>query len=172
MMTFASGFRAAVPPWADPLIEATVTRRVAAFLIDGVIVLILAQALHSALWLLGILTLGLALPLLLLLPIVPALYNFLGVISPLSATPGQAIMGLKVRRVADLGAPRVAEALVWVVGFYGSLALSGLPFLLALVTTGHRTLHDLMAGLIVVRTQALTRRDSVWNMADGGSPPK
>jgi uncharacterized RDD family membrane protein YckC len=118
----------------------------------------------------GVVTLGLGLPLLGLLPAVPVFYNWLSLISGLSATPGQAMMGLVVRRFDDLGPPTGLSALVWVVGFYVSVALSGLPFLLALFTTGRRTAHDLASGLIVVRARALTRGPGFWHMRTGGSP--
>jgi len=155
---------------ADALLRGTRTRRVIAFLLDGVIVLILWKLLAVALFLFGIVTLGLGMPLLGLLPVLPFFYNWLSLLSGLSATPGQAMMGLIVRRDADLGRPDGLAALVWVIGFYVSVALSGIPFLLALLTVHKRTGHDLVSGLVVVRARALTRGPGFWNMAAGGSP--
>jgi uncharacterized RDD family membrane protein YckC len=40
-------------------------------------------------------------------------------------------------------------------------------FLVALVTPRHRTLHDLVSGLLVVRAAPLTARVGVWNMPGG-----
>jgi uncharacterized RDD family membrane protein YckC len=113
------------------------------------------------------------LPLLGLLPAVPPLYHFLSLASRLSATPGQALLGLRVRRNGDLGRPDMLEALVSVVGFYVTLALGAIWLAIALATTRHRTLHDLVAGLVVVRTDALsalTAPDGDWNMGHGGAP--
>ena len=53
--------------------------------------------------------------------------------------------------------------------FYATLATSGLLLLIALFTARRRTLHDLISGLVVVRTRALTGSPASWNMP-GGSP--
>lgn len=152
------------------LIRGTRLRRIVAFLLDGLILAIGIRLLAGVLFLFGIVTLGLGMPLLGLLPVVPLLYNWLSLLSGLSATPGQAMMGLIVRRNDDLGPPGALAALVWVIGFYVSLALSGLPLLLALFTEGKRTGHDLLSGLVVVRARALTGGPRFWNMRAGGSP--
>ena len=150
--------------------EGTILRRIVAFIVDGVIVLIIWKVLAVVLFLFGILTLGLGMPLLALLPALPPLYNWGSLLTPLSATPGQALLGLAVRRDEDLGPPSGFAAVIWVLGFYLSLALSGLPLLLALFTARHRTLHDIASGLVVVRSQALTRAVGSWNIGPGGSP--
>ncbi|MDA8249578.1 MAG: RDD family protein [Rhodospirillales bacterium] len=152
------------------LIRGTRLRRIVAFLLDGLILAIGIRLLAGVLFLFGIVTLGLGMPLFGLLPVVPLLYNWLSLLSGLSATPGQAMMGLIVRRNDDLGPPGALAALVWVIGFYVSLALSGLPLLLALFTEGKRTGHDLLSGLVVVRARALTGGPRFWNMRAGGSP--
>jgi uncharacterized RDD family membrane protein YckC len=156
------------PEWA--LTQGTVLRRIVAFVLDWVILLIAVKFVAMLLFMFGILTLGLGLPLLGLLPAVPVFYNWLSLISPLSATPGQAMMGLLVRRNNDLGRPGALEALVWVIGFYVSLALSGVPLLLALFTVRRRTAHDLASGLVLVRADVLTRAPPFWHMRSGGSP--
>jgi uncharacterized RDD family membrane protein YckC len=88
---------------------------------------------------------------------------------PPSATPGQSALGLVVRRNDDFGRPTLAQAVVSTLLFYASLAFSGLPLLLALFTVRRRTPHDLISGLVVLRTRALTRGLGSWNM-QGGSP--
>ena len=52
---------------------------------------------------------------------------------------------------------------------YLTLATSGLLLVVALFTIRHRTLHDLVSGLVVVRVQALTASGGGWNMF-GGAP--
>jgi uncharacterized RDD family membrane protein YckC len=156
------------PDWA--LTQGTILRRIIAFILDGLILLIVVKLLAAALFVFGIITLGLGMPLLGALPVVPLLYNWLSLLTPLSATPGQAMMGLIVRRNEDLGPPGAVAALVWIIGFYVSLALSGVPLLLALFTVRRRTAHDLISGLVLVRVQALTPRPGFWNMPAGGSP--
>jgi len=159
-----------VSDFAWALTHGTIWRRIVAFVLDGIIVLILVKAIAVVLILFGVVTLGLGLPLLALLPTVPVFYNWLTVMSGLSATPGQALMGLVVRRDEDLGPPGGFAALIWVIGFYVSLALSGLPLLLALFSARRRTAHDVIAGLVVVRAEALTGSAWSWNMRAGGPP--
>ena len=72
----------------------------------------------------------------------------------MSATPGQAMFGLMVRRDDDLGPPTLAQAVISTLVFYLTLATSGLLLLVALFTERKRTLHDLVSGLVVVRTRA------------------
>lgn len=153
------------------LTQGILPRRLAGFVIDGLIVLILWKALAIALFIFGILTLGLGMPLLVLLPLVAPLYNWISLLSPLCATPGQALVGLVVCRNDDFGPPGVVAALVWVIGFYVSIALSFVPLLLALLTPRHRAAHDILAGLVVVRARALTPAARSWNMQGGGPRP-
>jgi uncharacterized RDD family membrane protein YckC len=86
-----------------------------------------------------------------------------------SATPGQQALGLAVRRNDDLGPPSFAQAFVYTLVFYLTLATLGWLLLIALFTVRHRTLHDLASGLVVVRARALTGGFGSWNM-QGGSP--
>jgi uncharacterized RDD family membrane protein YckC len=152
------------------LSEGTISRRIAGFVVDGILVVIVTKFLAVGFFLLGILTLGLGFPLLGLLPFVAPAYNFLWLISPLAATPGQALFGLTVRDQDDLSPPGGLSALLWTVGFYASLALSGVPLLLALFNARHRTAHDMLSGLVVVRSRALTGWLGNWNMSAGGPP--
>jgi uncharacterized RDD family membrane protein YckC len=91
-----------------------------------------------------------------------------------NATPGQQIFGLTVRRDFDLGPPTGLQALISTLAFYLTLATSGFLLVVALFTTRHRTLHDLVSGLVVVRVramQALTAQDGGWNMTGGTIAP-
>jgi uncharacterized RDD family membrane protein YckC len=152
----------------DFLTRGVLVRRIAAFVLDGILVLLLLGVLKMLLFAFGLLTLGLGFPLFGLLPLVPALYNWLSLLSPLSATPGQAMMGVTVRRNDDLSPPGGLQALVWVIGWLLTIAAGLIWLALALVTVRHRTLHDLVSGLVVVRSRALTPPPGSWNMAPGG----
>ncbi len=77
---------------------------------------------------------------------------------PLSATPGQSMLGLIVRRNDDFGQPTRLQALVSTLLFYLTLATSGLLLLVALFTVRRRTLHDLLSGLVVVRIAGVDPR--------------
>ncbi len=153
----------------DWLTDGVMSRRVFAWLIDVLLIGLLLGALFLVLLLFGLLTLGLGMPLLGVLPVVPFCYHWLFVAGPASATPGQQALGLVVRRDDDLGRPTPVQAFVCTLVFYLTLAATGLLLLIALVTVRHRTLHDLASGLVVVRTRALTGGFGSWNI-QGGSP--
>jgi uncharacterized RDD family membrane protein YckC len=76
---------------------------------------------------------------------------------------------LTVRRNDDLGPPMGLQALASVLLFYLTMATSGLLLVVALFTTRHRTLHDLISGLVVVRVRALTASGGGGNMQGGTS---
>jgi uncharacterized RDD family membrane protein YckC len=156
----------------DWLIQGVLTRRVFGWLIDVLVIALICVALWIALMLFGLLTLGLGLPLLGILPFVPFCYHILFLAGPPSATPGQSALGLVVRRNDDFGRPTPVQAAVSTLLFYATLATTGLLLLVALFTIRHRTLHDLVSGLVVVRarrlpTEPLTRGAGSWNMQDG-----
>ena len=153
----------------DWLTGGVIPRRVFAWLIDLLVIGLVLGVLFLVLLLFGLLTLGLGLPLLGALPVVPFCYHWLFVAGASSATPGQQALGLVVRRDDDLGRPTPVQAFVYTLIFYLTLAATGLLLLVALVTVRHRTLHDLASGLVVVRARALTRGYGSWNM-QGGSP--
>jgi uncharacterized RDD family membrane protein YckC len=151
----------------DRLGDGVLTRRVLAWWADVVLIAILSGIAWLLLATFGVLTLGLGFPLLSLLPVLPVLYNVGFLASDLQATPGQAMFGLIVARDEDLGRPNLAQALISTLGYYLTLAVFFLLLGLALVTTRHRTLHDLAAGLVVVRRGAL---DDLIGASYPGSP--
>ncbi|HVY15758.1 MAG TPA: RDD family protein [Rhodopila sp.] len=142
-------------PYPDDYLTAGVlSRRVFAWLIDCILIVILGWLLWWLLVLFGVLTLGLGFHAMVLLPWVPFLYNFLSLISQGTATPGQRVMGLAVRRNDDLGPPTPLQAAISVILYYVTLTIP-LLMLVALFTIRHRTLHDLFSGLVVVRAEAM-----------------
>jgi len=156
------------------LTDGVLARRVFAWLLDVLLVGLLFAALGVALLVFGVFTLGLGLPLLGVLPFVPFAYHLLFIAGPASATPGQQALGLVVRRNDDLGHPSLTQAVVYALVFFLTLATTGLLLLVALFTERHRTLHDMAAGLVVVRAHrlraaTLTGGPGSWNM-QGGSP--
>jgi uncharacterized RDD family membrane protein YckC len=164
----------ATPIDNDRLTEGVLLRRVFAWLIDVLLIGLILAALWFVLLLFGLLTLGFGMPLLGILPFVPFCYHWLFVAGPSCATPGQRALGLAVRRDDALGPPTLAQAFVFTLVFYVTLAATGLLLLIALFTVRHRTLHDLASGLVVVRarrlqTATLTGSFGSWNMR-GGSP--
>jgi uncharacterized RDD family membrane protein YckC len=124
------------------------TRRIVAVCIDFVLVSLLV----AALWLVSIvLTLGLALLFLPpLFPFVAFFYNGLTVSGSKMATPGMRALDLEMR-MDDTGA-RVpfVNAAVQAVLFYVSWCFPPI-FLVSLVDAEKRCLHDIIAGVVIVR---------------------
>jgi uncharacterized RDD family membrane protein YckC len=124
------------------------TRRIIAVCIDFVLVSLLVMAL----WIVSIaLTLGLALFFLPpLFPFVAFFYNGLTVSGPKMATPGMRALDLEIR-MDDTGA-RVpfVNAAVQAVLFYLSWCFPPV-FLVSLVDAEKRCLHDIIAGVVIVR---------------------
>ena len=149
---------------AHVLTSGVMSRRCVAWVFDAILILILLFALWWLLVVFGFLTFGLGFGAMSILPFVPFCYHFLSLLGASSATPGQRMMGLTVRRDFDLGPPGGLQALVSVLVLYLTLATSGLLLVVALFTARHRTLHDLVSGLVVVRSRALTATAGGMNM--------
>ena len=137
----------------EAFIEGVMARRCLAWLVDAMLIALIVAVLWAFLFVFGLLTLGLGFGTMAVLPAVPFLYQFLSLLRRSSATPGQVLLGLTVRRDADLGPPTGFQALIFTVVFYLTLATSGLLLLVALFTVRHRTLHDLASDLVVVRRE-------------------
>jgi len=168
----ATGPAAFSPLWEDTMLAGVLCRRCFGWLTDLVLVAMLVGALWSSLLLLGLVTFGLGWWFLGLVPLVPFAYHCLFLTAHMSATPGQALFGLLVRRDDDLGPPTLPQAVISTLVFYLTLATTGLLLLVALFTRRHRTLHDLVSGLVVVRRHAwhdwaLTTGAASWNMHPG-----
>jgi uncharacterized RDD family membrane protein YckC len=158
----------------DFLTAGVMSRRCVAWAFDVFLIAVLVCVLWWILVAFGVLTFGLGFGAMSLLPLVPFFYHFLSLLGSSSATPGQQMTGLTVRRCGDLGPPTPLQALISVVVFYLTLATTGLLLLVALFTTGHRTLHDIVSGLVVVRVRAmqtLTATSGGWNIPGGPSAP-
>ena len=137
--------------------------RCVAWVVDLCLIGLLMGLLYWVLWLFGVLTLGIGFALLPVVSAVPFAYHMLSLLGARSATPGQRMMGLTVRREDDYGPPTLAQAVVSTLLYYATLATSGFLLLVALFTPRHRTLHDLLSGLVVVRLRALERDRLRWN---------
>jgi uncharacterized RDD family membrane protein YckC len=132
---------------SDPLAGVRI-RRMVALALDLVLISILATAIWIALL---ILTLGLSLLLLPpLFPLIAFFYNGLTVSGRKMATPGMRALGLEMRmhengaRVPFINA--AAHALFFYVSWFFPLI-----FLVSLVDAEKRCVHDMLAGVTVVR---------------------
>ena len=124
------------------------TRRIVAVCFDLVVVSVLV----ALLWIASIvLTLGLALFFLPpLWPIVAFFYNGLSVSGAKMATPGMRAMDLEMRMHEDGARVPFINAAVQAVLFYVSWFFPPI-FLVSLVDPEKRCLHDIIAGVVIVR---------------------
>ncbi len=146
-----------VPDFADPpaLTDGITMRRLAGWLIDACIVALLLGGLHVTLWILGFVTFGLGWFLANGLWVLPIAYVFAFAASPAQATPGQALAGLRIVRDEDFGRPTPAQALVYAVGYAVTMATGALLLAAVFFTRRARCLHDMLAGVAVLRADAL-----------------
>ncbi|CAA7618051.1 RDD family protein [Magnetospirillum sp. UT-4] len=144
--------------WGHPEYYRGVTlRRIFAYLVDIVVVSVLAALVWTAFLILGLLSLGLLFPLqALAVALVPLAYHSLLIASPAAATIGMRLFRLRVRSLAPevdggSGRPTIFQAIIQTVAFYGSIALTASAILVvALFNARRRTLHDWLAGTVVV----------------------
>ena len=151
----------------DALTEGVMARRVLAWCVDAVLIAILAWIAWTLMFVAGVLTLGLGFALFALLPAIPFVYHVGFVAGRHAATPGQRMFDLGVRREQDLGPPSLLQAVVFTAGLFLTLASAFLLLLIAPFTPGNRTLHDMVAGVVVVRIRALTARSGFGNIQPG-----
>ena len=150
----------------EALTEGVLMRRVWAWLIDLVVIGVLMAVLWVVLAAFGVLTLGLGLPLLAIVPVVPLCYHALFVAAR-GATPGQSLLGITVVRDDDLGPPTLLQAILFTAGLWLTLSAGVIWLAATLFLPRKRALHDLVSGLVVIRTQALTRPPVFGTMARG-----
>lgn len=158
-----SGGATILPPLAtgwppDPLTQphyyhGVTSRRILAYLLDLAIIAMVLLILHLAIGMVALLTFGLLWFLhLLALPLVVALaYHIVQIASPSAATIGMRLFGLRAWSVLG-NRPRGFQAVLHSVCFYGSMAVTGgLIALVALFNRRRQTLHDMLAGIVVLR---------------------
>jgi uncharacterized RDD family membrane protein YckC len=145
----ATGQTAVYPlaPLPASALEGVRTRRMMAILLDLILVSFLSFGLF---FLLGLLTLGLAwLILPPLFPFVAFFYNGLTISGWRMATPGMKAMDLEMRLVNGAPTPFL-HAAVHAVLFYLSWMFPPI-FLFSLLSADKRCLHDILAGVIILR---------------------
>lgn len=129
------------------------TRRVLAFIIDYCIVALLTIPFAILVFFLGILTLGLGWMLFsILMPAVAILYiwNTLG--SADQATTGMKMMGIRLDRLDGTRIDGLTAVVHSVLFWAGNVILTPLVLLVSLFADGKRTLHDLLLGTVVSRS--------------------
>jgi uncharacterized RDD family membrane protein YckC len=126
-------------------------RRVFAYWVDLLCIGLLIALAWVVCWMLTIASLGLLSPLLLILGLIPVLYHTLTIGGPRSATPGMRLAGVEVRSWTG-ERPSYLQALVQTILFYVTVYPTwSLVLLIALFDGRRRTLHDMIAGTLVIR---------------------
>lgn len=129
------------------------SRRVFAFILDYLIVLLLCIPAAVIVFFLGILTLGLGFMLYpALFVIVALLYFGMTLGGPSQASPGMRAMGISLMRMdgrrMDFMTAMVHTVLFWLI----NSVLTPLILLAGLFTAKSRLVHDMLLGTVVVRT--------------------
>lgn len=131
------------------------TRRIFAFILDYFFVALLTIPFAILVALLGLLTFGLGWALFsVLLPAVAILYiwNTLG--SRDQATAGMKIMGIRLERLDGARIDGLTAVVHSVLFWAGNVTLTPLVLLVTLFSDRKRTLHDLLLGTVVTRTDS------------------
>ncbi len=147
-------------PGADPFdpalnpdcFDGITIRRIAAYMIDLLVIGVLLLVATSAFWVLGVLSFGMLSPVLIaILPFVPLAYHTLLIGGPRSATLGMGLFDLEARRM-DGGHPDYLQAGLLTVVFYVSVGVTGWLILLVALFNGRgRTFHDYLCGMVTIR---------------------
>ena len=143
-------------PLTEPdLYDGVLPRRVIAYVLDLALILGLWVALTMAFGVAGILTFGALTPLgLVVLAVLPVGYHTI-FIGRNGATPGMRVFDLEVRSWTGRP-PDYSQAFLTTVLFYASASMTAwLVLLVPLFTDRNRTLHDILAGTIVLRRTRL-----------------
>jgi len=139
------------PHDAPLLYEGLLWRRILAYGIDVVAIAVLSAAAWVAAGILGLMTFGLLWPVAIVaLALIPATYHtfFLG---SRGATPGMRLLDLEMWSLTGRQ-PEYLQAFLATVLFYVSVSMTAsLILIVALFNDRRRTLHDVLAGTLVLR---------------------
>ena len=128
------------------------TRRILAYCADLLVIFLILVILHWVAFLAFLVSFGLLWPLsFMIVPSLVALaYHAFQIGGPKAATLGMRMFGLSVHNILG-GRPTLGQALIHTICFYGTVSLSaGFLLLFALFNEKRRTVHDFLAGTIVL----------------------
>ena len=129
------------------------TRRIFAFLIDYLIVALLLIPFAILVFFLGLLTFGLGWSLFAVLgPAVALVYVWSTLGGPNQATSGMRMMGIRLDRLDGRPVDGLLAVVHSVLFWAGNVLLTPLILLAALFLDRKRTVHDLLLGTVVTRT--------------------
>jgi uncharacterized RDD family membrane protein YckC len=139
-------------PFAAPeYYRGVLVRRVFAYCVDLFCIGLLMLFAWLVLAFLTLASFGLLSPLLLMLGVIPVLYHTLSIGGPHSATPGMRLTSIEVRSWTG-ERPSYLQAFVQTILFYVTVYPTwSLILLVALLNRRRRTVHDILAGTVVIR---------------------
>jgi uncharacterized RDD family membrane protein YckC len=133
--------------------EGVRTRRIFAFVIDYAIVLLLMIPFGILVLFFGLLTLGFGWMLFtVLFPAVALLYIWKTLGGPNQATTGMRMMGIRLDRLDGTPIDGLTAVVHSVLFWAGNVILTPLVLLVTLFSDRKRTLHDLLLGTVVSRS--------------------
>ncbi len=137
---------------ALPSTSGVLTRRVVAYLLDLAFIALFGTILWLAALFLTLVSFGLLHGVIVFAVFAPVLYSTLTIAGRHGATWGMRIAGIGYRTEGG-GLPSPSQAFAVTILFYFTFWLTaGLVLLLALFSRRHRTLHDILTGLVMIRT--------------------
>lgn len=129
------------------------TRRILAFLVDYLIVGLISIPFAIVILLLGIITFGLGWALFgFLVPVVALTYVWFTLGSGDQATTGMKMMNIRLERLDGRPVDGMFAIVHSIMFWAGNVILTPLVLLITLFSDRKRTLHDLLLGTAVVRT--------------------
>jgi len=137
----------------DRLYEGVRTRRVIAFVIDYFLIGLLCIPFAVLVFLLGILTLGLGWFLFAILgPMVALIYVAATLGGPQQATVGMRMTSIHLERLDEKPIDKIVAIVHTVLFWAGNAIFTPLILLATLILDRKRTVHDLLLGTVVVRS--------------------
>ena len=129
------------------------TRRIFAFILDYLLVALLMIPFGAIVALLGLVTLGLGWLLFgILFPLVALIYIWITLGGPQQATVGMRMMGIRLERLDGRPVDGMLAVVHSVLFWAANAILTPLVLLATLFTDRKRTLHDLLLGTVVARS--------------------
>lgn len=133
--------------------EGVLSRRIMAFLIDYMLIALMVIPLAIIVFLLGIVTLGLGWALFsVLFPAVALIYVWITLGGINQATLGMRMMNIRLERIDGENIDGLVAIVHTVLFWAGNVLLTPLILLATLFLSRKRTVHDLLLGTVVVRS--------------------
>ncbi|MEM7653275.1 MAG: RDD family protein [Pseudomonadota bacterium] len=141
------------------LFSGVLPRRAVAYVIDLAIVGFISGSIFVVGLFIGLMTLGLAWPLVgMAIALVGLAYPVLTIGGPWSATVGMRLMGIEIRSITGERPPYLQAAVMMAVYFMSVPPTAGLALIVTLLNERNRTLHDILSGVVAVDAKALESR--------------